>query len=113
MLTITEGTSIASPSAVLDNLPPKSEQPTIITPVNGAAQVTEPSRLSPQVSRQSGPASVSPQVGLEVLTPTLPFLRQPNGQKLDQYTFKQALASLILVSGCFTNAIFSDSLIGE
>lgn len=109
MLKITQGTSIASPSAVLDNLPPKSEQPTIITPVNGAAQVTEPSRASPQVNRQNVPASVSPQVGLDVITPTLPFLRQPNGQKLDQYTFKQALASLILVSGRSTKITSSDN----
>ncbi|TIB91569.1 hypothetical protein E3Q19_02366 [Wallemia mellicola] len=107
-------TSIASPSAVLDNLPPKSEQPTIITPVNGAAQVTEPSRASPQVNRQNVPASVSPQVGLDVITPTLPFLRQPNGQKLDQYTFKQALASLILKNDEFLNVLYQRyMLIGQ
>ncbi|TIC70577.1 hypothetical protein E3Q02_00486 [Wallemia mellicola] len=107
-------TSIASPSAVLDNLPPKSEQPTIITPVNGAAQVTEPSRASPQVNRQNVPASVSPQVGLDVITPTLPFLRQPNGQKLDQYTFKQALASLILENDEFLNVLYQRyMLIGQ
>ncbi|TIA91100.1 hypothetical protein E3P99_01248 [Wallemia hederae] len=46
---------------------------------------------------------ISPQVGLDVMTPTLSLLRHPSGQKLDKQGFKQALSSLIVVGDDYTN----------
>ena len=46
---------------------------------------------------------ISPQVGLDVMTPTLSLLRHPSGQKLDKQGFKQALSSLIMVGDDYTN----------
>ncbi|TIB37681.1 hypothetical protein E3P84_00094 [Wallemia ichthyophaga] len=61
---------------------------------------TKPPQHTPEVAR------ISPQVGLDVMTPTLTLLRHPSGHKLDERGFKQALASLILENDEFLSILY-------